>query len=425
MQAIPSQANITKKGKQPSSSTTSTPPLVPPHAHAGSLTPLTLPQPSFTPTETTVGYTPAAMTIVTDPFTLAPVTSAPTPTTLVTTPSPHLLHLSLPLLPPLHDEDQFYLDHYRSNLTGVGMSPIPDSELFDTVNSAILRHLGMSPHVQHVVIAYSALHLASTTPYPSAAHAHHLSTALHHKALTLEHFRPAIEAGVSPDNSEPLLATAAVLVTCSFALPAADPACRTGYNHIDLIAENFGLVKGTSAILQQHGRRSYYGMHESGETWSSINLPSPIGDAPWSEGEKSLQDLQDVIEEIHPVSETERNRRASLLNSLEKLRRCIEYAASAEKPTPITCLWLSLVQKDYINLLVQRDPIALALISHWAIHHRGNAATTWWASGWLDAFIMALQKTIGYEYKHLMTWCMTQLQRGTSETNPSLVGFVG
>lgn len=379
--------------------------------------------PSTTPTETTVGFTPAAMTIVTDPFTFTPVTTAPTPTTLVTTPSPPLLSHSLPLLPPLHDDDRFYLDHYSTNLTGLGFSPVLESELFTTINAAILRHLSTSTHVQHVIIAYAALHLASKTPYPSTTHAHHLSAALHHKALALENFRPAIEAGITRDNSEPLLATAAVLVTCGFALPVADPGRRTQYNHIDLVAEIFGLIQGTSAILQAYGVEAC--KQEAKAALAKIDLPSPVGDAPWSEGDRSLQTLQYAIEAIPPVSEAERNRRSLLLHSLGKLRRCIEYVGAATKATPITCLWLSMVHKDFIHLITQRDQLALALIAHWAVHHRGNAAMTWWTHGWLETFMKALQQTIHPEHQHLINWCVARLEQSPLETYGSSAYSVG
>lgn len=433
MQAIPSQANVTTNPRQqqqqhPSVSPAAAPPppmSLPQNIPTGSLTAPSFYPPSSTPTETTIGYTPTAMTILTDPFTLAPVTTAPTPTTLVTTPSPPMLHHTLPLA-PFDDHDRFYLDHYRANLTSLGMSPVPESELFAAVNDAILRHLATSTHVQHVIIAYSALHLASTTPNPSPAHAHHLSTALHHKALALERFRPAIQAGITRDNSDALLATASVLVTCGFALPAADPARRTRYNHIDLLAEIFGLVQGTSAILHQQGVHSCQAQDAQAQL-VKINLPSPVGDAPpaWSEGESSLHALQLAIEAIPSAEHT---RRALLLHALGKLRRCIEYVGMAQKPTPITCLWLSMIQTDFINLIRQRDQLALVLVSHWAIHHRGNAAITWWSSGWLEAFMMALQQTISPEHKHLIAWCVAYLDQDTLDTglsSSSSANFVG
>ena len=365
-----------------------------PVSFTASTIPTTAPT-TTSPTETTVGYTPAAMTVVTDPLTMGSITSGATPITIATTPSPPMHHVL-----PLQDMDEeFYLRHYSTNLIKPGMAPILESELFHTINDSILRHSRTTTHLQHVVLAFSAFHLASITPCPSTTHSHHLATALHYKALALENFRPALEAGITPENGEPLLATSIVLVACTFALPVADPIRQTGYNHIDLLAESMGLFQGTSAILRQGVYRDL--SPEQHSLPGTSNLPSSGGEAPLAEWERSMSILHCTIEAIDPASAEEQHRKSILLHAAGKLRRCVDQEL-------ITCLWLGMVKKDVSDLVSKRDPLALALVAHWAILS-GNSPLSWWKSGWLETYMAAIQEVMSDEHHHLISWCFTRL----------------
>jgi hypothetical protein len=367
-----------------------------PNDFATSTVPTMVPA-TTTPTETTVGYTPAALTVATDPFTVGSVTSSATPRTVFTTPSPPMHHV----LPLEELDEEYYLRHYATHLIKPGMAPMLESELFHTINEFILRHYRTTTHLHHVVLAFSALQIASRTPSPSPTHSHHLATALYYKNLALENFRPALAAGVTPENGESLLATSIVLVACIFALPVADPMCKTGYNHIDILAETMGLFQGTSAIIKQGGFGDMASSHQR-ICLGTNSLQSSTAEAPLTEWERSMSMLQDTIETVSPSSAEEEHRKSVLLHAAEKLRRCVAQEM-------ITCLWLGMVKRDVAGLVSKRDPLAMALVAHWAILSR-DAPRVWWKARWIEAYMAAVQEVIGDEHHHLISWCLAQLE---------------
>ncbi|KAI6782309.1 uncharacterized protein J7T54_008395 [Emericellopsis cladophorae] len=336
--------------------------------------------------------------------------------------------------------------------------PILESEHFNTLNKAILSHThnASAPYVRHVVLSFSALHLASqqathTTSDPSGlllprrnsgspSEGSWLHTALSHNAQALALFLPAIQAGITPTTAEPLLAASVVLVACQLALPAADPTRRTAFDRIDLLAQVAGLFQGANHIFLYNGHtamttrvksesptssgKSSSSLSECSSSPSTANgVPkSPGDDVPWAEAEASVHCCIGAMNALPPAStDTERTRRIVLHHAAAKLIRTFSLISTSQRNFHVLCVWFAMVKKEFVGLLAARDPFALILLAHWSVC-KTNMDGIWWARGWPEAAVSSIDEALGQdsEYRGLLAWCVRQAHTG-QEIVPSAV----
>lgn len=333
---------------------------------------------------------------------------------------PHTL--STPILDP---NDSFLFQHYVNNLAVAPMSPILESDLFTPLNADILHHALSVPYVYHVVLSFSALHLASVyafyashSPDPSHAHNHYhfLSTALAHKDAALQEFLPAIGAGIEA-SIETLLATSAVLVACELALPAADPVRRTAFDRIDILAQVAGLFQGTNHIFLHHTVPPYVAAATLGSpcgpdtSSSGAAPPSLADDVSWEEGLESIHRIIDTLESLEPSEDAaEENRLFVLTHAATKLYKAFSAISSGERDFRALCNWLGMVKKEFVNLIHSRDPMSLLLLAHWSIC-RIKMDSVWWARGWPESAVVSINEALDENHRPLLEWCLSQAHK--------------
>ena len=366
--------------------------------------------------------------------------------------------------------EHYLFNHYVENLAIPDMSPILHLDLFPPLNRAIMNHATSTPYVRHLVLSFSALHLATSTaasggglqasalpvqgafnfntppaqsPTPFYNHHYFLSLALTHKDKALRLFVPAVREGITEANAEPLFAASAIVIACELGLPAADPECRTGFDRIDILAQVAGLFQGTHHLFntvegfrQMTGPGSVEtaapslggvsGVHtsassDSGSSSSTSSTSSPaseaqqqaVEDIDWAQGIESVARILALIECLpESTDQAELDRRDALMHAGQKLSRAFVQMAESQGAIPV-CNWLGLVKGKFVELIRARDPIALVLIGHWTIcPQRMNAV--WWAQGWPAAAVADIDHILDDSHKPLLEWCFSQTATQTS-----------
>ena len=332
-----------------------------------------------------------------------PDTTAGTESTIETKPS--LVSFST-------EQDAFLMHHYTTNLTTPAMSPILESNIFPSLNEAILRHAQTVPYVWHVVLAFSGLHLASYSPMPQSAN--YLYTALEHKQAALNLFMPAIAEGITPQTAEPQLAASAVLVACCLALPAADPGRKMSFDRIDILAEVAGLFQGTNHIYHHNAykmlpRKPSSASSSSCDSSSPSSAPRSPGDnVPWPEAMESLRRCIDRLHALLPTQDPEEEKRRNVLDhAASRLQRAFGKVSEARRDFNVLCVWLGMVDLQFVRLIQTRDPIALLLLAHWAVC-RTNMDDIWWARGWPATAVGAIHEALDLDHRPLLDWCVSQ-----------------
>lgn len=325
------------------------------------------------------------------------------------------------------EHDAFLMYHYTTNLTTPSMAPILESNIFPSLNAAILHHAQTVPYVSHVVLAFSGLHLASYSSSPDSAN--YLYTALAHKDAALQLFMPAIREGITPQTAEPQLAASAVLVACCLALPAADPGRRMNFDRIDILAEVAGLFQGTNHIFHHNAykdlpRKSSSASCSSCDSASlaSHTPRSPGDDVPWPEAMNSLQQCIDALRALPPATDTkEEERRRVLDHAAEMLKKAFGKISEARRDFHVLCVWLGMVNRQFVTLIQVRDPMALLLLAHWAVC-RTTMDDIWWARGWPATAVAAIFENLDETHRPLLSWCLSQARgRAPSMGQHSLV----
>ncbi|KFH44852.1 hypothetical protein ACRE_043480 [Hapsidospora chrysogenum ATCC 11550] len=364
----------------------------------------------------------------------ATVASTPAPPAILPSSFPTSLQPSRALSPapsslPVFDpSDNFLFHHYATNLTVPRMSPIRGSRLFNTLNAAVLRHAASVPYVHHVVLSFSALHLASThasashnSPGSGANHYSFLSAALTHKDKALQLFLAAIRAGVTAASAEPLIAASTVLMACEFALPAADPTRRTAFDRVDILAHVAGLFQGTAHLSNHSGRPrdASYSSSTSSASGSETSSPPPAvpwpgDDVPWPQAQDSVRRVVVAIEALSaPENKQDETRRTVLRDAATSLIETFSLISTGQRDSHSLCAWLGAVRKEFVEFLRAKDQLAMVLLAHWATCHT-NMESTWWKRGWPSATVTSIDEALDQEHKPLLEWCLGQVT-GTLE----------
>ncbi|VUC35785.1 unnamed protein product [Clonostachys rosea] len=357
----------------------------------------TRPSPSHSAPGGSSARSPASITSVSTNSSAHTVATAPLPIT-----SPPLTHQ----LNTQGQTEQFLMFHYTTNLAIPGMAPIINPDDFQSINSSILYYANTHPYVRHALLSFSALHLASIHAVSVPAHGYYLESALHHKAVALELYRPELNSGVTPESGNPLLTACTIFIACAFTLPAADPDYRTGYDRIELLAQVSGLYQGATALFRMGIYGPYPQQHEMAA--ANVNL-----DFPWQELEASLQVTLRTAESIRPRSEQEDSRKAVLVHAGQKLLKSLHLAFGPKRNYHAFCIWLGVVKSGFVDLMYARDPFALSLVAHWAICHR-HLNTMWWARGWPSAAVRTMYDATDYDHRYLLDWCMSRVEMDES-----------
>ncbi|KAJ6126546.1 hypothetical protein N7523_002158 [Penicillium sp. IBT 18751x] len=218
------------------------------------------------------------------------------------------------------------------------------------------------------ILALASLHIASTSESPTSLA--YIDTALQYHNLTFAPFRTAI-ANLTPQNCEAVLAQSIVTTVIGIALPRVTAAGDEGSNMTENIVVVFELLQGVKKI------------YHIGASWIKLNLFTRQTSV-WEtdavgldrETKMALDRLASLNDETLASIDTDQYRINQ--NVLAHLLHCFTLFARSSDPANVLA-WLAAVDKEFVENVRRRQPLALLILMHWGVLLGELDGTWWWA----------------------------------------------
>ena len=273
----------------------------------------------------------------------------------------------------------------------------PDAHLHLFQNAFV--ELGFRHHfLLHGILAMAALHKASIYPAEceelSLQSSTHMDIAIH--ALRTQLRRP------DPATCSSIFALAILVVVHSLGIaqlhPPTDP--------IGDICHWMRLIKGVQATVEQNWARLLTSevspiimdVERDRTQVSTGNIAPVLG-------------LKDLITQTMP---SDSPHQATYLQAIDELHivhlNVQHHRRTGEKVSvQITLTWTATIDPILLDLLEERDHLALLILAYFAVLFEWQG-DSWWMRGWATWTLDAVQMCLGEEYSQWMEWPLKQLQ---------------
>ncbi|KAM0283498.1 hypothetical protein ACHAQH_002449 [Verticillium albo-atrum] len=246
----------------------------------------------------------------------------------------------------------------------------------------------------HQVLAFSALHLATLRPERRTAYA---LTASQHQTDAVAGMRAALPR-IGAANCDPLFAASSLLLLSAYAMrphqqQCSDPGQPSASPTIDNILDVFLLIRGMSEILDASElliRRGTLGPLFAQETAppTSTTLVDSV-----------VARLTTFHAAIDPTRTVVARETEGMLNWIHRAT-----ATTALPENRIALTWPIDLSGDYIALLRQRDPAALALLAYYCVVVSAIEPTTWYMQGWGRNALRSIEECLEPAWRELIEW---------------------
>ncbi|KUJ10546.1 C6 zinc finger protein [Mollisia scopiformis] len=286
--------------------------------------------------------------------------------------------------------------HNYNTSTAYTLSNIAALQSFFRVN--IPKFAFAHPFVLHAILAMSALHLSrfkrgeSQLRYQREAE-HHYEIALR----TATSLLPNINEDTTPALY--LFGTFCSLITLASGPKPGDFLLFGDQG----IAEWLIIFRGMKSILE-----SNFDLLRHGELAPMFHISihqiflQPVND-------EHLQSLRELI----TSTATDDPDLPLYLRTVDDLGRSFPASTSpgtrVTQPSPqVVFVWLYRLPDEFVELLYQRRPIPLVILSHFCVL-LNDLASSWWAKGWAEHLISEIYSSLGEEYRMWMRWPMEEI----------------
>jgi Fungal specific transcription factor domain len=256
----------------------------------------------------------------------------------------------------------------------------------------------------HALFAVSAFHLAATEAEDRQIHK---DLGMEHHSLSISLAQPALK-DINTNNCHALFAFSCFTAIVSFATPhlttpkALDP--------LKEVIDGFLLWRGISAVVE-----SCFEAIAQGPMGTLFYLPDHK--RPDHLAEDMKQSLQ-VLEERKDALDADDTAKQGYAGAIGQLY--ILFASctgSHEEFNSETAVfgWPILVPREFIDTLWKSEPMALAILAHYAVMlHRISHA--WWAASWGLALVEAVDDQLDESWEPCLRWPRQQVH-SKSETD--------
>lgn len=233
------------------------------------------------------------------------------------------------------------------------------------------------------ILALASLHIANTIePQVSLAY---IDTTLQYHNLTFAPFRAAID-NLTPQNCEAVLAQSIVTTVIGIALPRVTATRDEGSNMTDNIVVVFELLQGVRKIIAVGG------------SWIKLTLftrQKELADSGPTrldfETGLALDRLAALNDETLASIDTDQYRINK--NVITHLRHCFTLYANSSDPANVLA-WLAAVDKEFVDNVRRRQPLALLILMHWGVLLGELDGTWWWARNSGRALVSELLRVL-------------------------------
>jgi len=263
-----------------------------------------------------------------------------------------------------------YLMHHYSSATGTSL--LSSSTGQRVWANDVPKRASTNPLLMHGLLAVAGMHLAVTDPQPKSQHH---ARALQHQQSGLSIFRSQLAAW-SPTmplvQQEAPLIFSAMLVTLTFAQAHVEPTTPK----LDMILELFTMFRGVRTLWAagaQHAPESIIRL---------LFLP-----------EEDPEDTKDFTAAIAELDALETLCRDNVRRDAARILKQQMLEELHYREYRLLGLWPTVFSDDYMNLLKERDGVALQILSHYGAI-LASLRGLWWIGGWHGVLQAAVQSAL-------------------------------
>lgn len=264
------------------------------------------------------------------------------------------------------------------------------TEVEETWQIAVPKLAFTHVFLMHQVLAIAGFHLAYLHPHDSTTYALQASQ---HQNRGISGIRLVLSS-VTAENCHALFAASSLLcigVFASFSIQDKPT--------VDSIVDFFSLVRGTSQILN---------------TTQDTLRDGPLGSlfifsAPPSRCER----LDDVVAELERFSANlgeidlpeVKDAVACMITSIRRAKE-----SSTDPGSRIMMTWPIHLPENYVVLLRQRDPGALAVLAFYCVVLQLSESACWYVRGWEGSVLDDIRMSIAPPWEAAVGWCITRVR---------------
>ncbi|KAL4780391.1 hypothetical protein BJX76DRAFT_338108 [Aspergillus varians] len=289
--------------------------------------------------------------------------------------------------------------------------------------SIIRRDSVRYPALRHSTLALSAIHLASTSETGTAKRKDHLTDAARHYSQAVDAF-PPLHEDPSESRCNAAFSTASLLFMCELTSPS-------------LVEDGFSLSHSLSGSRSFASSPSPCAPVEPDAHEPSVSPPSlqKIVDLFATVRDLSSgSDILDVVEKgelsalftqsdpYHQLPSTYTLTILTMRNlntataqndpshatsvyddTIAKLDRSLEMLSKGGEPTMIALRWMFRIPSRYLDLVREKQPLALIIFAHYCavLHHLRDR---WWMGNWGSRLVKEISQLLGPERLGSILW---------------------
>jgi hypothetical protein len=243
----------------------------------------------------------------------------------------------------------------------------------------------------HSMLSVAALHLATEQPNRWAQH---MDAAIRHHNLALPKYRSSLDR-IDSRNCSALFACSTLVVVYALGFSFLRAPHGMGLETPVLgISDIFALLRGSHMVLREAWQWIEVG--EFGALFEGRAVDQ------YKEMPPAMKASFRLLEEHNDSPSVDPSDREVYEVTIRKLRECfIGVWVQGDKAFALS--WPILVEPSYIVLLDKEEPMALAILAHYAVV-LDVVRERWWSTGWGEQLLLDISQSCSAEWQALIAW---------------------
>ncbi|KAJ5427658.1 hypothetical protein N7491_008100 [Penicillium cf. griseofulvum] len=255
------------------------------------------------------------------------------------------------------------------------------------------------PFLMHGILALSALHLARTGPDPTRR-ASYLNRAVGHQNQALALFRELL-GDVNESNAKAMFAFAGIVVIYTFAFPHT-PDVQDPWSCVDDLYQVLVLTRGVQQVI--HAPRDFTGFLRGSSFGPILQVEEVQVPIP----EHAAAMLKQLREANQVCGSRDANHELQVYEgAIANLEEMLNWCYSGIRATTIAGRWAIRLKPRFMELLRERDPLALVMLAHYGVllHYLEHR---WCFEEWCIRVSKAVWAILDDRWRPLVHWAMKE-----------------
>ncbi|KIW04721.1 uncharacterized protein PV09_04454 [Verruconis gallopava] len=247
-------------------------------------------------------------------------------------------------------------------------------------------------YLMYGIFAVSALHMYTTSKGIQSAREYH-DLALHYYDLASSRFRNTLQV-LSGRISFTQFATSSLLCLFILASRMHIPSAN-GSRCLDDLSTLHNLVKGVTVIATDCDA-----LTESRDTRHPLLNPEPWDDVILA------PNIEAALHRMTVYAESLSNngpRREAYHKAINALRETFKAVVANPGRTTLPFFWFMRIQRDFVDLVEKRDPVALVIVA-WHARLLERYSEEWWLGGRGEAVLNEIMGLLGEDCTQIQVW---------------------